>query len=58
MPYVVAFLGLVGTLQGVAWIHQGEQAGAKARVGVYLAPTGLLMLVSGLLWALVPGFLG
>lgn len=55
MPYLVAFVGLVGVLQGAAWIHQGERVGAWARLGVFLAPTGLLVLVLGLAWALVPG---
>ena len=58
MPYFLAFVGLVGTLQGVAWIHQGDAVGARARLGVFLAPAGVLLLALGLAWALVPDLFG
>ncbi len=58
IPVVLIFAGLVGTLQGVAWIHRGGQADEASwqlRLGIYLAPLGLLALVAGFALWLVPG---
>jgi hypothetical protein len=55
MSYLAAVLGLVGVLQGVAWL--GAAADRKlAWRGMVLAPAGVALLACALLEWLVPGF--
>lgn len=54
---LLLFAGLVGTLQGVAWLGGGRGDGdVSVRRGAVLAPMGLLALAVGLLGLLAPGF--
>jgi hypothetical protein len=62
VSYVLAFLGWVALVQGVAWLAAAaaskERLHLRARVGMLLAPAGVAMFALGVLGALVPGFWG
>jgi hypothetical protein len=60
VSWVLAFAGLVALVQAVAWLSAAskERVHLRARVGMLLAPLGVMMLGLGLLGALVPGFWG
>ncbi len=51
-------LGLVGAVQGTAWLG-GAAIGTRRRAqGAVLAPLGLAVVLISLLHVLVPGFVG
>ncbi|MCR9162078.1 MAG: hypothetical protein ACE37F_28480 [Nannocystaceae bacterium] len=55
---VGAVLGMVGTVQGAAWLG-GTAVGSRRRAqGAVLAPVGLAVVLVSLLHVLVPGFFG
>jgi hypothetical protein len=63
MAYAVSFLGLVALVQGAAWLAAATRAAEpsrglvlRGRVGMLLAPAGLLLFALGVLSALIPGF--
>jgi hypothetical protein len=55
MGYVGVLLGLVATVQGVAWLGRDPP---RIRRGAVLAPVGLALVGISLLHLLVPGFFG
>ena len=55
MAWVLAFVGLVGLLQGIAWL--GGAPGRKRALGAVLAPLSALLLILALTYARVPGLL-
>lgn len=60
VSYALAFLGLVALVQGVAWsaVPAERRMHPRTRVGMLLAPLGLLAFALGLVGAMVPGFWG
>lgn len=65
VAYVLLLLGLVALLQSVAWIAQAQRderetpaARMRGRIGMLLAPVGLVSLAIGVLLLLIPDFLG
>ena len=53
MAIFAALVCAVATVQGFAWIGRG---GGRRRVGMWLAPAGLLFFALACLWAFVPDF--
>jgi hypothetical protein len=54
MGVVIALLGLVALLQGVAWL--GGSGRRRPALGAALAPVGVALLAGGTLHALLPSF--
>jgi hypothetical protein len=56
VAYVGMFVGLVGLVQGVAWIGASRPRARRRGQGVVLAPAAMLLWLISLLHLLVPGF--
>lgn len=52
----MSLLGLVGAVQGLAWIGAAGDHAQRRTQGMWLAPVGLLLFGLGVLWILVPDF--
>ena len=56
VAFVLAFVGLVALVQGVAWLGSTRTSPARRGLGSVLAPLGLLLLSGAVVHLLVPGF--
>lgn len=57
MNWLLAFVGLVGTVQAVVWIGQPSTPASRRLLGVFAAPLALALFVVALAATRVPGLL-
>ena len=58
MTWLLALVGLIGTVQAVVWIGQASAPAGRRLLGVFMAPLALVLLVIALAATRVPGLLG
>lgn len=57
MNWLLALVGLIGTVQAVVWIGQPSAPAGRRLLGVFAAPLALGLLVIALAAVRVPGLL-
>ncbi|HVI03530.1 MAG TPA: hypothetical protein VM869_32775 [Enhygromyxa sp.] len=57
MNWLLALVGLIGTVQAVVWIGQPSAPAGRRLLGVFAAPLALALLVIALAAVRVPGLL-
>lgn len=57
MQWLLALVGLVGTVQAVVWIGQPSAPAGRRLIGVFAAPLALALMVVALAATRVPGLL-
>lgn len=57
MSWLLALVGLVGTVQAVVWIGQPSAPAGRRLLGVFAAPLALALLVIALAATRVPALL-
>ena len=57
MNWLLALVGLIGTVQAVVWIGQPSAPAGRRLLGVFAAPLALALLVIALAGVRVPGLL-
>lgn len=57
MNWLLALIGLIGTVQAVVWIGQPSAPAGLRLLGVFAAPLALLLLAIALAATRVPGLL-
>ena len=57
MNWLLALVGLIGTVQAVVWIGQPSAPAELRLVGVFAAPLALVLLVIALAATRLPGLL-
>jgi hypothetical protein len=55
--WLLALIGLIGTVQAVVWIGQPSAPAGRRLLGVFAAPLALALLVVALAATRVPGLL-
>ena len=58
MPWLLALVGLVGTVQAVVWIGQQSAPAGRRLLGVFAAPLALGLLILGLAATRMPALFG
>lgn len=57
MHWLLALIGLVGTVQAVVWIGRPSTPAGRRLIGVFAAPIALTLMVVALAATRVPGLL-